>query len=83
MRQCKKCDKNLTKHVPKCGCEAFKVVDKDGKEYDQYADTRLIAAFKCAEKTNNLIDSHAEITVNGQRYKISAKKIVSYSAIEV
>ena len=71
-----------------CLCKEFTVIDENGEEYSIGAMNTEDAALRYAEKTNcecdyYLMNASVEITINDQRFKISAEPDVCYSAEEI
>ena len=68
-----------------CPCKEFKIIDEDGEEHSIHAKNTEDAALNYAEKSNSecdyyLMNESVEITVNDERFKISAEPDVHYSA---
>jgi len=88
---CEKCGKYLMRiHIDgeerkQCLCKEFTIIDEGGEEHSIGAMNTEDAALKYAEKSNcegdyYLMNESAEITVNDERFKISAEPDVYYSA---
>jgi len=83
---CKKCN-NFQRwpagHV--CLCKPFTVINDDGDDFTYHAHTPEGAALKHAEWSNldgdyHLMDDVEEITVDGEKFRISAEQDISYTA---
>ncbi|MCY9872952.1 hypothetical protein [Vibrio barjaei] len=64
-------------------CEEFIIITEDGEEHSQYGSSVDVAIGKFAESyseenENHLLDNPETITVNGEKYKISAEATIIY-----
>ena len=89
MWKCKKCGEykfpNKFSNVGVCHCKVFKIIDRDGDNYDVYAMDAKGAALKFAEESNQnrdyyLMNESVVIDVDDQKFTISAEPDVYYSA---
>jgi len=87
MIYCEKCKEH--KHTPgPCLCEPFNITCEDGDDYTIYANSEWLAALQYAKESNEcndyyLMDESVEITVNGNKYNITATPDIHYSATEI
>lgn len=84
MWKCEKCGEYRWSSVEKCYCKHFVVVDEDGEDHDVQAMDEEGAALKYAQESNEscdyyLMNDSVEVTVNGNKFRISAEPDVHYS----
>ena len=85
MWQCDKCKEHCLDSTEECTCKRFYVVDEDGEQSIVFAHDKESAALKFAKELNTdgdqyLINSHEDILVNGNAFRISAEANISYLA---
>ena len=85
MWKCSKCEGYRFSKVEVCHCKLFKVIGRDGDNYDVYAMDSESAALKFAEESNEngdyyLMGESAIIEVDGVKFEIGAEPDIHYSA---
>ena len=84
MARCEKCKEYSWSGKP-CNCKPFQVIDEDGEEYEIYANHEEAAALEFARQYNEdgeylLMNEEMEITVNKNKYIVSAEPDIHYSS---
>ena len=83
--KCERCEEyNFITTGRECQCKPFTVIE-DGEEYLMYGHDSEGVALKFAEESNQdyeLMGESIEITVNGDKFTISAEPDIHYSATQ-
>ena len=85
MWTCERCGEHCLDSTEEYTCKKFHIIDEDGERTIVFAHDKESAALKFAKELNTngdqyLINSHEDILVNGNAFRISAEANISYLA---